>query len=296
MGCCSSLASAAGVDAPQIDEQQTEEITNIVVTELGKYTPKFSVAFCAILCEESKKHNKHGGPPGELEMKSHDIEKHTEKAIKMADDPDFDPTTVTAKEKEDEKDEKEGLKEKVEGAVDAALAAADGDDDDDGDDDGSGTASNVTSETVRDSVVSQLVSIRADLISKMGSVPEAVSGAIVDAALNKAVEKIIFKVLVQFATLHVKEWNKLIRKKKNPKRVFKRGQKICKTIKDVKSLKDNLADFSSAVQDGNALDAAKAAKGAYDDAGDLQEDRENMKEIKKGRDEEEGNSHSGAKD
>jgi hypothetical protein len=288
MGCCSSIAGAVGVDAPEISEEQLAEIANIVFNEVGSYTPKFSVAFCAILCEESKKQRK-GGPPAVLELKSNEINKMTEQSIKMADDPEFDPTTTSAK-KQEEEDKEENMREKVEGAVDAALEELD----DDGDDDGSGAESKVTSETVRDAVVPQLGSIRADLISKMGSVPEAISGKVVDAALRKAVEKLLFTVLSQFATLHVAEWNKLIKKHKNPKRVFKRGQKICKTIKDIKSLKDNVTDFLNAVQDGNALDAAKAAKGAYDDGNQLKDDKQNMEQIKKNKDD--SHSHSGGGD
>jgi len=277
---------AAGVDAPQISEQQAEEIANVVFNQLGAYTPKFSVAFCAILCEENKKTRK-DGPPTLLELKSNDIEKFTEQAIKMADDKDFDPTTVTAK-KQEEEEKDEGMREKIEGAVDAAL-----EDDDDGDDDGSGASSQVTSETCRDAVVGQLGSVRADLISKMDSVPEAISGPAVDKALSKAVEKIMFGLLVQFATLHVAEWNKLIKKGKNPKRLFKRGQKICKTIKDINSLKDNVAAFVSAAQDGNALEAAKAGKGAFDDANNLKDDKQNMEQIKKGKDEESRSASGG---
>jgi len=284
MGCCASLAGAAGVEVPQLSEQQIEEITNVVFTQLGEYTPKFSVAFCAILCEENKK-QRNGGPPTLLELKSNDIEKHSDQAIKMADDPAFDPTTVSAK-KQEEEDKEEKMREKVEGAVDAVLDAVD---DDDGDDDGSGSNSKVNSQTVRDAVVGTLGTIRADLISRMAGVPEAISGPAVDAALRKAVEKVIAKLLAQFAILHVAEWNKLIKKKKNPKRLFKRGQKICKTMKDVKSLKDNVTDFMNAAGEGNVLDAAKAGKGAYDDGNQLKDDKNNMEQIKKGKDD----SHSG---
>jgi hypothetical protein len=287
-GICSSIAGAAGVEAPTIDEKQMEQITDVVVTEIGSYTPKFSVAYCAILAEESKKRRKDKHHV-ELELKSQEITKHTEDAIKMADDKDFDPTTCTAKVEDEQEEKDEGLKDKIkEAAASAVESALAGDEDDDGDDDGSGAASNVTSETVRDSVVRQLGSLRADLIAKMSNVPEAISERVVDAALGKAAEKAIFKVLVQFATIHVKEWNKLIKQKKNPKRIFKRGQKVCKSIKDVKSLKDNVTDLTSAVQDGNVLGAAKATKGAAEDAQGLHEDRENMKQIKHGKD----NSHS----
>jgi len=286
MGCCASLAGMAGVQTPQISDEQVQEIMNLVFNQLGEYTPKFSVAFCAIMCEEAKKQRK-GGPYAPLEMKSEEIDKQTEHAIKMADAPDFDPTTVTAaKKKEEEEDKEQGWKDKAGDAVDAAL---DDDDGDDGDDDGSG-ASNVTSETVRDAVVENLGPMKTDLQGQMAGVPEQISGPAIDGALKKVVEKGMTKLLAQFAILHVKEWNKLVKEHKNPTRIFKRGQKICKTIKDVKSLADDVTSFVSAAEDGNALDAARAAKGGYDDANSLKDDKQNMEQIKKGKDDD---SHSG---
>jgi len=280
MGCCASIA---GVEAPEITPEQLAKIADLVFSQVGGYAPKFSVAFCAILCEESKKQRK-GGPQVELELKAAEIQKHAVDAMKMADDPEFDPTTVSAK-KDEEEDKAPEAKEQVEAAVDAALEAFD---DDDGDDDGSGSDAKINSESVRDAVVEQLGDLKADLQSKMQGVPEQISAKVIDAALKKAVIEALKKILGQFATLHVAEWNKLIKNKKNPKRIFKRGQKICKAIKDINSLKENVMKFAEAVQSGDAVEAAKAAKGAAEDAQALQEDAKNMQQIKKNED----HSHS----
>jgi len=282
MGCCASLT---GVEAPEITPEQIAHIADLVFTQVGGYAPKFTVAFCAILCEESKKQRK-GGPQIVLEFKAAEVEKHAIHAMKMADDPEFDPTTVTAKkdEEEDKAPENEA-KEQVEAAVDAALEAFD---DDDGDDDGSGGDSKVNSESVRDAVVEQLGDLKADLQSKMAGVPEQISGKVIDAALKKAVIKALEKILWQFATLQVAEWNKLVKAKKDPKRIFKRAQKVCKAIKDINSLKENVMKFAEAVESGDALAAAEAAKGAVEDAQAVKEDAENLEKMQKGKD----HSHS----
>jgi len=276
-----------GPDVPEISPEQLAEIANIIFSEVGPYVPKFAIAFCAILCEESKKQRKEGRH-AVLEFKSEEINKMTEQAIKMADDPEFDPMTVSVK-KQEEEDKEEGMREKVEGAVDAALQGLE----DEGGDEGGSSDSKVTSETVRDAVVPQLGSIKADLLSKMAGVPEAIAGKAIDSVLGKAVQKLLFVMLTQFATLIVAEWNKLIKEGKSPKKLFKRAQKICKAISDLNSLKENVAAFMNAVQSGDALGAAEAAKGAVDDANNLKDDKENLEQIKKNKDD---NSHSAGGD
>jgi hypothetical protein len=258
---CSTIASTAGMEAPAIEEEQMDLITAVVLKEIGVYTPKFSVAYCVILTEESKKRRKDQNHV-ELDLKTPEIIKFTEDAIKMANDKNFDATACTAR-IEGEEEQKHGLKDKIkEAAISAAEAALGGDDesDDEGDDDDE-ESSNVTTETVRDSVVAQLGSIRTDMIRKMGNVPEEIAERIVNAALEKATDHVIFQVLVQFAAIHIQEWNNIIKQKKNPKKVIKKGRKVCKSIQDTKTFKDYLGDFASVLQDSVVQEATKA-KGA----------------------------------
>lgn len=265
--CCSSIAAAAGVQVPQISDDQTNQILTSVGQEMAGYAPKFSIAYCACLCKEDQKH-----------MERVEIEKLTKTAIKLADDPDFDATTVAPPKKSKRNEDQKA--EAVELASEAVEDALD-DEDEPEEDIVGGVDANATSKTVSKAVVNNCGNIRADMIEKSGQ-PEVIVGPMVDVALGKAVDQCIDRTLKGLAVAITREWKNLIKQKKNPKKVFVRAQKIAKTLKDIKAFLEDVANLQDDVDTGaDPLTIAKDAKGVASDANDINEDREALGKRKK---------------
>jgi len=253
MGACSSLAAAAGIEAPEISDEQMAQIFGAIGQEMIPYAPKFSIAYCACLCKEDQKH------PEKVK-----VNELTETSIKLADDPKFDPATVAPPKKHHNEEEAEiEMPEEDEKESDQDITA--------------GLDLNATTKTVCTAVVNSCGSIRSDMLAKIGQ-SEAIAGPVVDRALSKAVDVAIHKALFALALGITSEWRKLIKQGKDPKKVFLRAQAIAKTMSDIKAFIDDMEKLQDDVTGGaSPLDVVADARDVANDAQDVNEDREKMK-------------------
>jgi len=253
-GCCSSIAAAAGIQVPEISEDQMTQIFTAIGQEIVGYAPKFSIAYCSCLCKENQKH-----------MEKVKVDELTNTSIKLADSPDFDPTTVAPPKKHHEEEEEPEENDEEDKEPEQDLV--------------DGMDINATSKTVCSAVFSSCDSIRSDLLSKAGQ-SEVIAGPVVDRAMNAAIEASVRKALLALAKGITAEWRKLVKKGKDPKKVFLRAQALAKAMKDIKAFIDDMEQLKDDVDDGASIkDIASDAKTVGSDGKDLKEDRENLKKM-----------------
>jgi len=243
---------------PELSDDQMTQIFTAIGQELVGYAPKFSIAYCSCLCKENQKN-----------MEKVKINELTDTSIKLADDPNFDPTTVAPPKKHKEENESEEPDDDEEDKeADQDIVA--------------GIDLNATTKTVCTAVFNSCGSVRSDLLSKAGQ-SEAIAGPVVDRGMNKAIEVSVHKALLALAKGITAEWRKLVKKGKDPKKVFLRAQAIAKAMKDIKTFIDDMEQLKEDHDDGASMkDMAEDAKTAASDAKDLNEDRENLKKMQEG--------------